>query len=277
MISVSGLSKTFTGGKALDNVNLHIAPGEMVALIGSSGSGKSTLMRHLAGLTMGDRQAGGSGSVRVTGLTVQESGRVAGNVRRIRQGIGVVFQQFNLVGRLSVYTNVLLGALGRTPAWRSLLRRFTPEDQALAMNALRRVGIGDKAGQRAGTLSGGQQQRAAIARALVQQAKVLLADEPIASLDPESSRNVMEILAELNRTDKITVVVSLHQVDYAIRYCPRTIALRHGRVVYDGPSSRLSPAFLQEIYGAESGELFASAVEAGLRLPIYDGISVQAA
>lgn len=264
MISVRDLSKTFPGSatRALDTVNCHIERGEMVALIGSSGSGKSTLLRHMAGLTIGDRNAG---QVCMGGESVQENGRIAPHVRRLRRSIGVVFQQFNLVGRLSVHTNVLLGALGRTPLWRTLLRSFSLSDRRLALEALHRVGIGDKAWQRASTLSGGQQQRAAIARALVQQAEVLLADEPIASLDPESSRNIMETLADLNRRDQITVVVCLHQVDYAIRYCPRTIALRKGKVVYDGPSERLTPAFLKEIYGAETDELFGHAVEAARR------------
>lgn len=258
MISVRNITKTFPNSrtKALDSVSCTIERGEMVALIGSSGSGKSTLLRHLAGLTISDHNGG---HVMISDEAVQKNGRVAPNVRDLRQGIGVVFQQFNLVGRLSVHTNVLLGALGRTPLWRSLTKSFSRVDRRLALEALHRVGIGDKAWQRASTLSGGQQQRAAIARALVQQAKVLLADEPIASLDPESSRNIMDIMADLNRRDNITVVVCLHQVDYAIKYCPRTIALRKGRIVYDGPSNRLTPAFLKDIYGAESEELFGSA------------------
>lgn len=260
MISINNLNKTFphAAAAALRDVRLDIKKGEMVALIGSSGSGKSTLLRHMAGLTVGDRNGG---SVRVGSCAVQENGRVARNVRHLRRSIGVVFQQFNLVGRLSVHTNVLLGALGRTPLWRTAVRSFDRADRHLALEALERVGIRDKAWQRASTLSGGQQQRAAIARALVQQAEVLLADEPIASLDPESSRNIMEILADLNRRDNITVVVCLHQVDYAIRYCPRTIALRKGRVVYDGPSKNLTPAFLKEIYGAETEELFGGAAK----------------
>lgn len=265
MISVQNITKTFPHSttKALDSVSCTIERGEMVALIGSSGSGKSTLLRHLAGLTISDRNGG---HVMISDEAVQKNGRVAHNVRELRQDIGVVFQQFNLVGRLSVHTNVLLGALGRTPLWRTVTKSFNRVDRHLALEALHRVGIGDKAWQRASTLSGGQQQRAAIARALVQQAKVLLADEPIASLDPESSRNIMDIMADLNRRDNITVVVCLHQVDYAIKYCPRTIALRKGKVVYDGPSNRLTPAFLKDIYGAESEELFAPAHEAPHRV-----------
>jgi phosphonate transport system ATP-binding protein len=139
--------------------------------------------------------------------------------------------------------------------WRSLPRLFSRNELNLGMEALRRVGIAEHAAQRASTLSGGQQQRAAIARTLVQGAKVVLADEPIASLDPESSRRVMEILARINREDCCTVLVSLHQVDMALKYCPRTVALSAGRVVYDGPSAKLTPALLRELYGAEADEI----------------------
>src|SRR5690606_36010770 len=160
-------------------------------------------------------------------------------------------QQFNLVGRLSLLTNVLLGSLGRTPAWRGTLGLFTRQEKLEALAALQRVGMLEQAGQRASTLSGGQQQRGAIARCLVQRARIVLADEPIASLDPASAKRVLEILADVNRRDGITVVVSLHQVDYAIRYCPRVIALRDGRIVYDGPSAALTECFLRTLYGSE--------------------------
>ena len=250
MIHVTGLNKTFSGVQALKHIDLHIRPGEMVALIGSSGSGKSTLMRHICGLTTSDRNAG---EVTVNGYTIQKNGMLS---RDIRSHIGVIFQQFNLVGRISVARNVALGALGRTPFFHGLAGLFSREDVELTLRALERVGIRDKAWQRTSTLSGGQQQRAAIARALVQRSEVLLADEPIASLDPESARNVMDTLQELNRTDGITVVVTLHQVDYAIRYCPRTVALKKGEIVFDGPTSELTPAMLNSLYGAESRELF---------------------
>jgi len=251
-IKVRGLSKTFKGCKALETVSLDIARGEMVALIGASGSGKSTLLRHLTGLALGDA---GDGQVEMLGVGVQTGGRLAGDVRRTRARIGFVFQQFNLVGRLSVMTNVLTGSLGRVPLWRSLTGRFTLAERRQALAALERVGIADKAWVRASALSGGQQQRAAIARTLVQQAEVILADEPIASLDPVSSRRVMETLARINAEDGVTVVVSLHQVDFAIRYCPRTIALKAGEVIYDGPSAALTPALLRDLYGSQAEEL----------------------
>ena len=256
MIHISNLNKTFGSSKGLSHINLHVAPGEMVALIGSSGSGKSTLMRHICGLTAADK---GESLVRVDNEIVQKNGCISRDIR-----------QFNLVERMSVARNVMLGALARTSLWRSLTGAFHTDDRELALRALARVGIGEKAWQRTGTLSGGQQQRAAIARALVQRARVLLADEPIASLDPESARNVMQTLRDLNQKDGLTVVVTLHQVDYAMRFCPRTVALKKGEIVYDGPTERLTPQFLAELYGAESDELFAaktSAAQEAVTLP----------
>jgi len=249
-IRIERLSKSFGARtRALDGVNLHIERGEMVALIGASGSGKSTLLRHVAGLVSGDVA---SGEIRVEGALVQASGYVAPDIRTIRGRIGFVFQQFNLVGRLSVMTNVLAGRLAKMPQTRSLLRLFTREERRLALRALARVGIAERAHQRASTLSGGQQQRAAIARALVQEAQVILADEPIASLDPESARRVMALLAQINREDGTTVVVSLHQVGFALKYCPRVVALDRGRVVYDGPAESLNADRLRAIYGSDS-------------------------
>ncbi len=252
-IEVRGLTKSFRADrKALDDVTLQVAPGEMVALLGASGSGKSTLLRHIAGFITSDARCG---EILVNGRTVQSHGRLARNVRSVRSEIGFVFQQFNLVGRLPVMTNVLVGMLSRLPKWRSLLRLFRADEIQAGLDALAQVGIDDYAFQRASTLSGGQQQRAAIARTLVQNARVILADEPIASLDPESSRRVMSLLSHINRTRQVAVVVSLHQVDVAMRYCPRVVALRHGKVVYDGPSAALTPDMLRDLYGTEADEL----------------------
>lgn len=251
-ISIRNLSKSFGKKRALDNVSLEIERGEMVALIGASGSGKSTLIRHICGLEIG--QAGQS-TVEVLGNSIQTGGRLATRARSMRRNIGVVFQQFNLVGRLSVLSNVLLGNLGHIPSWRGTLGWFTTAEKKAARDALARVGIPEVAWQRASTLSGGQQQRAAIARTLVQRSNILLADEPIASLDPSSARRVMEILAAVNREEQITCLVSLHQVEYARRYCPRTVAMRDGRIVFDGPSSELTNSMLVELYGANSEEL----------------------
>lgn len=252
-IRIERLSKTFSNGrKVLDEIDLRIEPGEMVALIGASGSGKSTLLRHIAGFTPSDAQPS---RIAILGRPIQQNGRIVREVRSIRRDIGFVFQQFNLVNRLTVESNVLIGALARLPLWRRLSGRFPSAERARSLAALNEVGIGEHARERAATLSGGQQQRAALARALVQRARIVLADEPIASLDPESSRRVMDMLQTLNREHQLTVLVSLHQVDIAMQYCPRTVALRRGKVVYDGPSAALTPALLKKLYGDEAHEL----------------------
>lgn len=245
----------------LKGVSLNLDKGEMVALIGASGSGKSTLIRTIAGLTQIDSNGSTSqnaapSSIDILGQPIQTDGRVTAHAKALRSRVGVVFQQFNLVSRMSLLGNVLLGLLGQIPHWRGCLGRFTDAEKQRAMVAMRRVGIDEHALKRGSELSGGQQQRAAIARALLQGAEVLIADEPIASLDPNSARRVMDIIAKLNVEEGITILVSLHQVEFALRYCKRTIALRDGEVVYDGPSEALTPEFLNELYGAESKELF---------------------
>ena len=251
--SVRDISKTFGQRKALNGVSVEVGPREMVALIGPSGSGKSTLLRSITGLQTIDP---GPGIIEVFGKTVQKNGRIAGDVRKTRAKLGMIFQQFNLVGRLSLFSNVMLGALGRVPFLTGLLGSWSRDDKQRAMAALHRVGVSDYAGQRANTLSGGQQQRGAIARALVQGAQAILADEPVASLDPVSARKVMEQLVELNQRDGLGVIVTLHQVDYAIRYCQRVVALKAGKIAYDGPSSGLDRATLIEIYGPEIEDAF---------------------
>jgi phosphonate transport system ATP-binding protein len=253
VLSVRNISKTYRSLHALDGVSLDVTPGEMIALIGPSGSGKSTLLRAVVGLTNIDA---GDGVIEAFDHRLQDDGRVTDRVREARRRIGFIFQQFNLVGRLSLFTNVALGSLGRIGFWRGLLGRWPDETKRAAMAALVRVGVADRAGQRANTLSGGQQQRGAIARTLVQQAEVILADEPVASLDPVAARRVMEILRDLNRADGLTVVVTLHQVDYALRYCDRVIALKSGRVAYDGPTAGLGKATLIDIYGPEFQDAF---------------------
>lgn len=254
-IEVESLRKSFGGMPALRGVSLRVGRGEMVALLGASGSGKSTLMRHLNGLHRAD--AGAGSVVRVLGRTVQSGGVLARDIRRQRADVAAIFQQFNLVDRLPVMVNVMAGALHRLPLWRAMLRRFPATEHQRAWQALQHVGIERCAWQRASTLSGGQQQRAAISRALVQEARLILADEPVASLDPASSHRVMELLAGLNRELGVTVLVSLHQVEHAFAFCPRTIALRAGEVVYDGPTAALSAERLRALYGAQSDELFA--------------------
>ena len=265
VIDVRRVSKSFERGtRVLDEVTFAVARREMVALIGASGSGKSTLIRALAGLVPIDRAAaaaGGGGTIAMFGEPIQREGRIVSGAKELRVRMGVIFQQFNLVPRLSVLTNVCLGLLGRMPFLRGTLNNFTMDEKRGAMHALDRVGMSKHALKRGSELSGGQQQRAAIARTLVQRAELLLADEPIASLDPASARRVMDILADMNRQDGITVLVSLHQVEYALSYCPRAIALKAGKIVYDGPSDELTPALLSSIYGAELSELFPSSLD----------------
>jgi phosphonate transport system ATP-binding protein len=250
-IEIKQLSKNYGDRTVLDNIDLRVEQSEMVALIGASGSGKSTLLRHIPGFVKGS-----SGSVEVLGQVTQINGRVMPGIRKFRSQIGFVFQQFNLVGRLPVITNVLMGTLSRTPLLRTLFMKFDESERQRALEALVSVGIEQTAWQRASTLSGGQQQRAALARCVVQGSKVVLADEPIASLDPEASRKVMEHLALMNKKLGCCVLVSLHQVDYALKYCARTVALHHGRVVYDGPSTALTPELLARLYGSDAELLF---------------------
>ncbi|HEV2532728.1 phosphonate ABC transporter ATP-binding protein [Phenylobacterium sp.] len=253
VLSIRNASKTFGQRQALDGVSIEVGRGEMIALIGPSGSGKSTLLRSISALQTID---GGAGKIEAFGAPVQENGKISPDVRKIRTRIGFIFQQFNLVGRLSLFTNVALGSLGRIGALRGFLGLWPAETKSAVMVALARMGVADYAAQRANTLSGGQQQRAAIARALVQQAKIVLADEPVASLDPVAARRVMEALRTLNHEDGLTVVVTLHQVDYALRYCDRVVALKAGKIVYDGKATGLKRTQLIDIYGPEFEDVF---------------------
>ena len=253
VLSIRNARKTFGDRQALDGVSLDVAKGEMIALIGPSGSGKSTLLRSISALQTIDR---GDGLITAFGGPVQKDGRIDADVRKTRTRIGMIFQQFNLVGRLSLFTNVALGSLGRINFWRAALGFWPMETKLATMAALHRFGISEYATQRANTLSGGQQQRGAIARALVQKAKIILADEPVASLDPVAARKVMESLCDLNARDGLTVIVTLHQVDYALRYCERVVALKAGKIVYDGPSRDLRTEQLIDIYGPEFEDVF---------------------
>lgn len=268
-IQVSHLVKTVNNKSILAGLDLSIPQGSMVALIGASGSGKSTLLRHLAGLTAADRNE--SCSVQALGQMIQAKGILSKKIRRTRSDIGYVFQQFNLVGRLTVLQNVLLGCLGRMSRFRGTLGLFNAEEKERALQALDRVGLLEHAYRRASTLSGGQQQRVAIARTLCQNAEVILADEPIASLDPESARNVMEILADINNKDGKTVIVTLHQVDYAVKYCRHAIALKAGKKYFDGPIEHLNPQLLNDLYGSsEDQNLFFSDL-GSKKMPVDDG------
>jgi phosphonate transport system ATP-binding protein len=217
---------------ALQDVSLTVSRGEIVVLLGLSGSGKSTLLRHIDGL-----QRPTSGSVTVLGTDV---GRAAGGeLRRLRRRVGFVFQQFHLVGSLSVLENVCSGALGRLRGPRLGLFSYPKALRHEALAHLDRVGLQDRAFQRADTLSGGQQQRVAVARALMQRPEILLADEPVASLDPESSAQVMQLIREISAEQRLTVLCSLHQVSLALSWGDRVIGLRAGRAVLDTPVAAL--------------------------------------
>jgi len=242
---VEGLTKRYPPAvTALAEVSFAVRPGEFVAVLGPSGAGKTTLFRCLTGLTRPDR-----GTVMVAGRDVWRSPR---DLQLARRELALIFQQFNLIRRLSALENVLVGRLAHVPTWRVILRSFTRADRQLALGCLDTVGLLDRAGTRADELSGGQQQRVAIARALAQRAKVILADEPVASLDPESSATVLESLRSAVSAG-VAVVASLHQVHLAREYADRIVALRDGRIVEDTPASRLDPRTIEQIYARNVG------------------------
>ncbi len=243
MIRFQQASVTYRGGvRALQELTLEIPDGQFLVLVGLSGAGKSTLIRAINGLVPIT-----AGSVLVDDQDVaRASGR---ELRQIRAGIGMIFQGFNLVKRASVMDNVLMGRLHATPGWRSLLGRWSAADVELGFEALGRVGIVDKAWTRASDLSGGQQQRVGIARALAQQPRIILADEPVASLDPPTSHQVMRDLQRINRDLGITTIVNLHFLDLARSYGDRVVGLRSGRLVYDGTGAQADASVFQDIYG----------------------------
>ncbi|MBI4839849.1 MAG: phosphonate ABC transporter ATP-binding protein [candidate division NC10 bacterium] len=242
MIRIRGLRKVFPPDKlALAGVSLDIAAGEFVMIIGQSGAGKTTLLRCLNRLvepTAGDVVLNGS---QVTGAPPEA-------LRSVRRQIGVIFQQFNLVRRASVLENVLAGRLGHVPGFSSLVGLFPGRDRELALDCLRQVGLEEFASRRADTLSGGEQQRVAIARALAQEPKVILADEPTASLDPKLTESIMGILQRINVERRLTLVVSQHMLETALTYGTRIVGLREGRVVFDGPPGAITPDIVEQIY-----------------------------
>lgn len=230
----------------LDGVNLHLYPGETVALLGSSGSGKSTLMKSLTGFAPIT-----SGRIETAGHDVAKlSNR---SLRQLRSQVGQVFQQFNLIGRLSVLTNVLTGGLHNAGPV-NILGTFRSADRKRAFELLERVGIADKATAQARTLSGGQQQRVAIARALMQKPRVILADEPVASLDPKMSRSVLELLRSIAHEEGIPVLMSMHVLPLAMEHSDRIIGLRHGEILVSGPTPALDADQLAEVYELDDGD-----------------------
>ncbi len=249
MFEVKNLTKIYDDGTvALRDVSFQVQQGEFLVIIGLSGSGKSTLLRCINRLIEPTE-----GQIMWDGVDITTAS--SGELRHIRRQIGMIFQQFNLVRRSTVITNVLSGRLGYANRWTSLVHHFSAEDRDMAMQALQRVGIADQANKRADELSGGQQQRVGIARALMQQPRMILADEPVASLDPVLSHSILGYLEELNQEEGITVLCSLHFLDLVQRYASRVIGLRDGQIVYRGSRSdirAMTDEEFKEIYGEEA-------------------------
>ncbi|KRL13844.1 phosphonate ABC transporter ATP-binding protein [Schleiferilactobacillus perolens] len=248
IIQFDHVSKVYDNGAlGLKDINLKIYPGEFVVVIGLSGAGKSTLMRsvnRLHDITSGDIQIGGRSITKAKGKELLE----------IRRGIGMIFQNFNLVKRASVLRNVLTGRVGYYPTWKMIFGLFSPEDKQRAYESLQRVDLGDKVYARADELSGGQQQRVSIARALTQDPQIILADEPVASLDPQTTRHVMDDLKRINEELGITVLINLHSVDLAKEYGSRIVGIRAGEKVFDGPVATADDATISEIYSGKDTE-----------------------
>jgi len=236
---ITTVSKQFKNGiVALKQINLEVASGSFVVILGPSGAGKSTLLRCVNGLETPD-----IGGVRIGEKTVTQR-----SLRKIRRDVAMVFQKFNLIGRLNVMANVLCGRLGKRSTLGSLIYLMRREDMVIANSALARVGLISRAWERADKLSGGEQQRVGIARALAQEPKILLADEPVASLDPSTGEEIMTLLREIQKEKALTLLVSLHQVDFARRYADRIIGLCKGSIVFDGPPKHLDDTALRKIY-----------------------------
>jgi phosphonate transport system ATP-binding protein len=254
-VRIEHMGKTFPSGvRALDDVSITVGEGEFLVVLGLSGSGKSTLLRCINRLI--DPSEG-----RVFIFGTEMTALAGSTLREKRRQIGMIFQQFNLVKRHSVLDNVLSGALGRGHTMRSLFLSFAPDEVAFARACLQRVGLADRAGERADRLSGGQQQRVAISRALMQQPRIILADEPVASLDPALRHSVMRHIEALNREEGMTVICSLHDIDLVRRYASRIVALKAGRVVWEGLPENLDPSTFRAIYGEDAEPASNSSVE----------------
>src|SRR5262245_40614591 len=256
MLVVDGLSRRYGGVAAVAGAAFQVERGSFVGVIGRSGAGKSTLLRMINRLIDPSEGRVVFDGVDITALKGQE-------LRLWRRRAAMIFQQFNLVGRLDVLTNVLMGRVATVPTWRALLGLWPDEDKAIALSALEQFDIASLAAQRAEHLSGGQQQRVAIARALVQEPELILADEPIASLDPRNTRLVMDALLRINRHFGITIICNLHSLDIARGCCDRLLGMAAGRLVFDGAPARLTDAVAREIYGLESEEVLDGAPRAG--------------
>jgi phosphonate transport system ATP-binding protein len=248
VLQLHNIVKSFGDKRAVDCVSLAVPTGQMLGVIGQSGSGKSTLLRTINRLT--DPSAG-----RIIFKDTDVTALHGRALRQWRARCAMIFQQFNLAGRLDVLTNVMMGRSFHATLWRALLKLWSDEDKARSLSALESFDMARLAAQRADTLSGGQQQRVAIARALVQEPEVILADEPIASLDPRNTQVVMDALQHINRHFGITVICNLHSLDLARKYCDRLVGLAAGRVVFDGVPSALTDSLARDLYGLESDDM----------------------
>ncbi|MBV8186602.1 MAG: phosphonate ABC transporter ATP-binding protein [Alphaproteobacteria bacterium] len=248
MLRLEGVVKSFGDRRAVDQISLVVPNGQLLGVIGRSGSGKSTLLRMINRL--GDPTAG-----RIFYADTDVTALHGRALRQWRARCAMIFQQFNLSGRLDVLTNVMMGRSFHVPLGRALLNMWTDEEKALGLSALEGLDMARLAGQRADTLSGGQQQRVAIARALVQKPDIILADEPIASLDPRNTQVVMDALQHINRHFGITVICNLHSLDLARKYCDRLVGLAAGKLVFDGAPAALTDHVARELYGLESAEV----------------------
>ena len=252
MLRLDGVVKKFGDKRAVDSVSLVVPKGQLVGVIGQSGSGKSTLLRMINRL---NDPSDGRIFFEGTDVTALQ-GR---DLRAWRARCAMIFQQFNLAGRLDVLNNVMMGRAFHVPAPRALLKLWSDAEKAQALSALESLDMARLAGQRADTLSGGQQQRVAIARALVQEPDIILADEPIASLDPRNTKVVMDALLHINKHFGITVVCNLHSLDLARSYCDRLVGMAAGRVVFDDVPAALTDAVARDLYGLEAGEVVGEA------------------
>jgi phosphonate transport system ATP-binding protein len=257
MLRLDGVVKRFGERRAVDRVSLVVPKGQFVGVIGPSGSGKSTLLRMINRL---DDPTEGCIFFQGTDVTALKGYEL----RQWRARCAMIFQQFNLAGRLDVLTNVMMGRSFHAPMWRALLALWTHDEKAMGLSALEGLDMARLSGQRADTLSGGQQQRVAIARALVQEPELILADEPIASLDPRNTQVVMDALQHINRHFGITVMCNLHSLDLARKYCGRLVGLAAGRVVFDDVPAALSEAVARDLYGLESAEVIDLGARPGL-------------
>ena len=245
MIKFDNVNKVYPNGlHALKNISLEINQGEFVAIIGLSGAGKSTLLR-----TINRMHDISEGSLTVNGQEVNDlSGK---DLRKFRRKVGMVFQSFNLVTRTTVINNVLTSRVPDMPLWKSIIGLYSKEDKVIALEALDKVGILDKAYVRADQLSGGQQQRVALARTLAQKPEIILADEPVAALDPITAKQVMDDFKKINKELNMSVLINIHHVDLALKYADRVIGIKAGEIVYDGPATKVDSEVLKQIYGRE--------------------------